>query len=77
MWRACVYVFGGDRPHCCVRFVTQVKPDTFLDFALDEVADVIGVDVKPTDFGSSRNVNMLMTNMTFTKGIGTPTYMAP
>ena len=30
-----------------------------------------------TDFGSTRNINILMTNMTFTKGIGTPVYMAP
>ena len=30
-----------------------------------------------TDFGSSRNVNMLMTNMTFTQGIGSPTKKAP
>ena len=32
---------------------------------------------KVTDFGASRNLNMMMTNMTFTKGIGTPTFMAP
>ena len=35
------------------------------------------VNGKLTDFGSSRNINLLMTNMTFTKGIGTPKYMAP
>ncbi|ELP91133.1 protein serine/threonine kinase, putative, partial [Entamoeba invadens IP1] len=34
------------------------------------------VNAKLTDFGSARNVNMLMTNMTFTKVIGTPVYMA-
>ena len=34
-------------------------------------------NTKLTDFGSARNVNLLMTNMTFTKGIGTPKYMAP
>ena len=33
--------------------------------------------MKLTDFWSSRNVNVLMSIMTFTKGIGTPTYMAP
>ena len=32
---------------------------------------------KLTDFGSSRNINMLMTNMTFTKDIGRPMYMSP
>ena len=35
------------------------------------------VNAKLTDFGSSRNLNLLLTNMTFTKGIGTPKYMAP
>jgi serine/threonine protein kinase len=35
------------------------------------------VNCKLTDFGASRNVNQLMTNMTFTKGIGTPAFMAP
>ena len=35
------------------------------------------INSKLTDFGSSRNVNMLMTNMTFSKGIGTPIYMSP
>ena len=52
----------------------NVKPDNVLVFSLD---DVIGVNGKLTDFGSSRNVNLLMTNMTFTKGVGTPVYMAP
>ena len=35
------------------------------------------VNCKLTDFGASRNINQIMTNMTFTKGIGTPVYMAP
>ena len=52
----------------------DIKPDNVLVFSLDEVLTVNG---KLTDFGSSRNVNMLMTNLTFTKGIGSPTYMAP
>ena len=52
----------------------DIKPDNVLVFALDSVIVVNG---KLTDFGSSRNINMLMTNMTFTKGIGSPTYMAP
>ena len=52
----------------------DIKPDNVLVFSLDEVLDING---KLTDFGSSRNVNVLMTNMTFTKGIGTPNYMAP
>lgn len=52
----------------------DVKPDNVLVFSLDEEIDVNG---KLTDFGSSRNINLLMTNMTFTKGIGSPTYMAP
>ncbi|ELP95362.1 tyrosine kinase, putative, partial [Entamoeba invadens IP1] len=52
----------------------DIKPDNFLVFSLESGIDV---NAKLTDFGSSRNVNMMMTNMTFTKGIGTPTYMAP
>ena len=52
----------------------DIKPDNVLVFSLDEIITVNG---KRTDFGSIRNVNTLMTNMTFTKGVGTPTYMAP
>ncbi|KAL7711807.1 Protein serine/threonine kinase [Entamoeba marina] len=52
----------------------DVKPDNFLLLTLNTDEKV---NAKLTDFGSSRNINMLMTNMTFTKGIGTPVYMAP
>ena len=52
----------------------DIKPDNVLVFSFDEIIVANG---KLTDFGSSLNVNLLMTNMTFTKGIGTPVYMAP
>ncbi|ELP89370.1 serine/threonine protein kinase HT1, putative [Entamoeba invadens IP1] len=52
----------------------DIKPDNFLVLSLD-LNEI--VNAKLTDFGSSRNLNMLQTNMTFTKGVGTPTYMAP
>ena len=52
----------------------DIKPDNYLVVSLEDQVDV---NCKLTDFGSSRNVNLLMTNMTFTKGIGTPVYMAP
>ncbi|ELP87638.1 protein serine/threonine kinase, putative [Entamoeba invadens IP1] len=52
----------------------DIKPDNILVFSLDLIEKV---NSKLTDFGSARNVNMLMTNMTFTNGIGTPKYMAP
>ncbi|ELP93407.1 protein serine/threonine kinase, putative [Entamoeba invadens IP1] len=52
----------------------DIKPDNVLIVSMDYNHKCNG---KLTDFGSSRNVNMLMTNMTFTKGIGTPSYMAP
>ncbi|ELP84138.1 tyrosine protein kinase, putative [Entamoeba invadens IP1] len=52
----------------------DVKPDNILVVSLDKNSKV---NAKLTDFGSARNVNMMMTNMTFTKGIGTPKYMAP
>ena len=52
----------------------DIKPDNFLVISLE---DNVKVNCKLTDFGSSRNINMLMTNMTFTKGVGSPAYMAP
>ncbi|ELP90688.1 tyrosine kinase, putative, partial [Entamoeba invadens IP1] len=52
----------------------DIKPDNILVITME---DNIKANGKLTDFGSSRNVNMLMTNMTFTKGVGTPKYMAP
>ena len=54
----------------------DIKPDNFLILDIDNVDNSI-VTAKLTDFGSSRNINMMMTNMTFTKGIGSPTYMSP
>ncbi|ELP85989.1 protein serine/threonine kinase, putative [Entamoeba invadens IP1] len=52
----------------------DIKPDNLLIFSLYFSTQIIA---KLTDFGSARNVNLLMTNMTFTNGIGTPKYMAP
>ncbi|ELP94392.1 protein kinase, putative, partial [Entamoeba invadens IP1] len=52
----------------------DIKPDNILVFSFDVNETV---NAKLTDFGSARNVNLLTTNMTFTKGIGTPVYMAP
>ncbi|KAL7716711.1 Protein kinase domain containing protein [Entamoeba marina] len=52
----------------------DIKPDNMLVLSLEEN---VPVNAKLTDFGSSRNVNTLMCNKTFTKGIGSPAYMAP
>ena len=52
----------------------DIKPDNLLVVSIEE--NVI-VNVKLTDFGSARNINSMMNNMSFTKGIGTPKYMAP
>ncbi|ELP84119.1 serine/threonine protein kinase ppk33, putative [Entamoeba invadens IP1] len=52
----------------------DIKPDNILVFSINLNEKV---NAKLTDFGSSRKVNMMLTNMTFTKGIGTPIYMAP
>ncbi|KAL7715116.1 Tyrosine kinase [Entamoeba marina] len=52
----------------------DIKPDNVLIVSMD--ANIIA-NAKLTDFGSSRNINLLMTNVTFTKMIGTPVYMAP
>ncbi|KAL7714040.1 Serine/threonine protein kinase HT1 [Entamoeba marina] len=60
--------------HSNVILHRDIKPDNILVISLDAKVDVIA---KLTDFGSSRNVNSLMSNMTFTKGIGTPKFMAP
>ncbi|KAL7715573.1 Protein serine/threonine kinase [Entamoeba marina] len=49
----------------------DIKPDNFLVLSLDTNVEV---NSKLTDFGASRNINMLMTNMIFTKGVETPTY---
>ena len=52
----------------------DIKPDNFLVVSLEEN---VPVNCKLTDFGSSRNLNLLMTNLTFTKAVGSPKYMAP
>ena len=52
----------------------DIKPDNFLVISIEPD---VKVNCKLTDFGASRNINMLMTNMMFTKGVGTPAYMAP
>ncbi|GAB1224199.1 hypothetical protein ENUP19_0180G0018 [Entamoeba nuttalli] len=52
----------------------DIKPDNILVISIEENEQV---NCKLTDFGSARNVNLMMTNMTFTKGIGSPKYMAP
>lgn len=54
----------------------DIKPDNFLIFNINNLDKSI-INCKLTDFGSSRNINLLITNMSFTKGIGTPKYMAP
>ena len=54
----------------------DIKPDNILVFDIEH-KDNSFINGKLTDFGSARNINMLMTNMTFSKGIGTPVYMAP
>ena len=53
----------------------DIKPDNFLIFDIDNIDKSI-INAKLTDCGS-RNINILMTNITFIKGIGTPTYMSP
>ncbi|ELP87138.1 tyrosine protein kinase, putative [Entamoeba invadens IP1] len=52
----------------------DIKPDNILVFSLENSSKA---NAKITDFGSSRNINLLMTNMTFTAGIGTPKFMSP
>ena len=54
----------------------DIKPDNILIFDIEHYTNEF-VNSKLTDFGSSRNINTLMTNITFSKGIGTPIYMSP
>ena len=54
----------------------DIKPDNFLIFNIQNIDKSI-INAKLTDFGSSRNINLMMTNMTFTKEIGTPSYKSP
>ena len=51
----------------------DIKSDNILVVSLNPN----DINCKLTDFGASRNINMLQTNMTFTKAIGTPMYMSP
>ena len=51
----------------------DIKPDNLSVFSLD---DVLSVNCKLMDFGSSRNINMLLTNMSSTKGHGSLINMA-
>ncbi|ELP89890.1 protein serine/threonine kinase, putative [Entamoeba invadens IP1] len=55
----------------------DIKPDNVLVFSFEDFDDSKTPNAKLSDFGSSRNFNQMMTNMTFTKGIGSPVYMAP
>ena len=52
----------------------DIKPENVLIVTPDENTKV---NAKLTDFGLSRNINLLMTNMTFTNSIGSPAFMAP
>ena len=65
--RGISYLHGNGIPH------QDVKPDNALVFSLDEVLTVNG---ELTNFGSLRNVHLIVTNMTFTKGIGSPVFIA-
>ena len=62
-----VYLHSNESHHL------DINPDNVLVFDGEQGFQV---NSKQTDFGNSRNINLLMTNMTFTKGIGTPVFMA-
>ncbi|ELP92528.1 protein serine/threonine kinase, putative [Entamoeba invadens IP1] len=55
-------------------FHRDIKPGNIL---VVELNSIIEVNAKLSDFVSARNENLLMSNLTFTKGVGTPKYMAP
>ncbi|ELP95045.1 protein serine/threonine kinase, putative [Entamoeba invadens IP1] len=68
MMRGVLYLHSNGIMH------RDIKSDNFLVFSMNEN---LTVNCKLTDFGSSRNINLLKSNMTFTKGVGTPAFMAP
>ncbi|ELP89965.1 protein serine/threonine kinase, putative [Entamoeba invadens IP1] len=52
----------------------DIKPGNIL---VEELENITEVNAKLSDFGSARNVNLLMSNLTFTRGVGTPSFMVP
>jgi len=52
----------------------DLKPDNLLVTSLDVNSSAM---CKLSDFGTTKGANGMMENMTMTKGIGTPLYMAP
>jgi len=59
--------------HSCKIMHRDLKPDNLLVLSLDEIAPIV---CKLTDFGSTREVGEEM-SANYTKGVGTPIYMAP
>ncbi|ELP94389.1 protein serine/threonine kinase, putative [Entamoeba invadens IP1] len=53
-------------------YTLGINPDIFGVFGFE-----IELNTKFAEFGSAQNVNLLVTNMIFTKGIGTPKYKSP
>ena len=60
------YLHANGIPH------RDIQPDNVIIFSFDQVLEGNG---KLNDFGSSRNVNMRMSNMIFAKGSVSPTNM--
>ena len=54
----------------------NIKPDKFMVVSLDSSIDLDTINVKLSDFSNARKIDV-STTMKFTKGIGTPSYMAP
>ncbi|KAH3767846.1 tyrosine protein kinase [Pelomyxa schiedti] len=65
---------GMDYLHQCSILHRDLKPDNLLMCSLDITSDVV---CKLIDFGTTRDINVSQATQYYTKGVGTPVFMAP
>ncbi|ELP88586.1 protein serine/threonine kinase, putative [Entamoeba invadens IP1] len=65
--------FGSE---VCIKLRIKIMLDAANKISYLHSNGILHTEIKPDNILVARNVNLLMTNITFTKGIGTPVYMA-